>query len=237
MAESQARFGVFSGTVEILSQGAPEWVAVHEGLPIEPGDRIHTEEDSRAELIMSDNVLWLLRPDSEVVAEHTDLNSGRFDVAQGVLLGKVDPARAGAAQRWEINTPGAICTVRGAEFAVDVQADKNSRVGIFDGEVEVQPADTAAGESTPLRIAAPQEGVVRRGKPLQIVRSMDKAMQPYEREFADVRARLARLRRTWTPYTTTVRTEFRKKFIAPPPPPPKYHPVRPRRASAEDGGN
>src|SRR5438132_975029 len=106
LAENQSRFGAIQGDVGLLSQGASEWIEPHEGLPIEPGDRIRTGEDGQVELIMSENALWTLEPETEVVAEHTERNAGRLDLESGALLGRVDSARtAGVVQRWEFNTP------------------------------------------------------------------------------------------------------------------------------------
>ena len=68
LAENQARFGVITGDVGLLSQGAPEWIEPHEGLPIEPGDHIRTGEDGQAELIMSDKAVWVLEPQTDLVA-------------------------------------------------------------------------------------------------------------------------------------------------------------------------
>ena len=57
LAENQARFGVITGDVGLLSLGAVDWIEPHEGLPIEPGDRIRTGEDGTVEVIMGENIL------------------------------------------------------------------------------------------------------------------------------------------------------------------------------------
>src|SRR5258708_28970241 len=80
LAENQARIGVITGDVGLLSQGAPEWIEPHEGLPIEPGDHIRTGEDGRVELQMSENALWILEPETEVETEHIEVNVGRLNL-------------------------------------------------------------------------------------------------------------------------------------------------------------
>src|ERR1700733_13042224 len=78
--EVQVRFGVITGDVGLLPQGAVEWIEPHEGLPIEIGDHIRTGEDGRVEIISSENALWLLEPQSDVVAERENTNIGQFDL-------------------------------------------------------------------------------------------------------------------------------------------------------------
>src|SRR5258706_1855037 len=132
LAENQARIGVVAGDVGLLSQGAPEWIEPHEGLPIEAGDRIRTGEDGRVELIMGENVLWTLEPETEVETEHMEMNAGRLNLTSGALLGKVDSARtAGVAQRWEFNTPMSVVAVRGTEFALQFSKTEGPRLGVF----------------------------------------------------------------------------------------------------------
>src|SRR5437016_2479434 len=93
LAENQARFGVISGDVGLLSQGAREWIEPHEGLPIEPGDTIRTGEDGRVELAMNEGVAWSLEPATEMVMEHMGPTAGRFNITHGIFLGRVDSAK------------------------------------------------------------------------------------------------------------------------------------------------
>src|SRR5690348_12155473 len=107
LAEAQARFGQVNGNVQILSSGASDWVDAHVDLPIERGDQIHVGDDGEAELAMSENVLWVLHPNTDVIVEHAVKDEGQLTITQGGLLGKVD-ASAGP-QRWEFSTPMAVC--------------------------------------------------------------------------------------------------------------------------------
>jgi hypothetical protein len=218
LAENQARFGVITGDVGLLAQGAPEWIEPHEGLPIEPGDQIQTGEDGRVELIMGENVLWTLEPETEVVTEHMEINTGRLNLTSGTLLGKVDSARAaGVAQRWEFNTPMAVAAVRGTEFALQFSKAEGSLLGVFEGTVEMEPAETAEGLQPPVRVNAGQEAVAARGKALKTLVKFSPPMQLLAAKKTNLERRQSKIQDTWSPFTTATRAEARKKFVAAPP--------------------
>ncbi len=224
LAENQARFGSVTGDVGVLTQGAKDWIAPHEGLPIEPGDHIRTAEDSQVELVMAQNVLWVLEPESEMIMEHMEENAGRFDIASGALLGKVDSKRTLGSQLWEFATPTAVCAVRGTEFAIESTRTDGSHLAVFEGEVEMRSAEAATGEGTPVRIGALEEGVMKRGIPFKKLSSYSPRMARRAAQRALLSASLAKVERTWSPHTPHVREELRAKFV----PPLKHSPVKPK---------
>lgn len=215
LADNQARFGVITGDVGLLTQGARDWIVPHDGLPIEPGDHIRTGEDGQVEIIVSQNALWLLRPETDIVMEHTETNEGQLDISKGVLLGKLDSGRVSAAQHWEFNTPMAVCAVRGTEFAIDVPQKQESHLGVFEGNVEMRPAEGASGESSPVRVPAGQEGVLQRGKTLKLLKKFSPGMQQHYQDRVLVEKALIRNQGTWSPYTEALRLNLRRKFVAP----------------------
>jgi hypothetical protein len=231
LAENQARIGVITGDVGFLSQGAPDWIEPHEGLPLEPGDHIRTGEDGHVELQMSENALWILEPDSEVETEHIEANAGRLNLLSGALLGRVDSARAaGVMQRWEFNTPVSVAAVRGTEFALQFSKTEGSRLGVFEGTIELQPAETAQGLQPPTRVAAGQEAMTPPRKPTKLLGKFSPLMQTLAAKRAMMERRHTQIQNTWTPFTTAVRTEARKRFAAAPPKRARVrpHPARPR---------
>lgn len=238
-SENQARFGEVIGDVGLLTQGALEWIVPHEGLPIESGDQIRTGEEGKVELILSENAMWTLESETQVAMERTDANSGRLTLSSGTLLGRVDSAKAaGVSQRWEFNTPMAVIAVRGTEFAIEAIPSMATRLGVFEGEVDMQPAETAEGLPPPIRIAAGNEGLLWRGKTAlrqvlgERMRGIDRIGRPRLRE------RHRRIQQTWSPYTPLVRGDLRKRFVAPPPKAINRKPVRrePRRGIRRQGG-
>jgi hypothetical protein len=218
LAENQARFGIITGDVGLLAQGAPEWIEPHEGLPIEPGDDIRTGENGRVELIMSQNVVWVLEPETDLVTEHMDTNTGRFSLSSGTLMGIVDSSRtAGIVQQWEFNTPAAVVGISGTEFAIEFSKAEGSRLGVFEGKVDMEPAETAEGLQPPVQVTMGHEAVAKRGRPLRTSGRFSPWMHILSEKLPALRRRQKQIEETWSPFTTTVRKELRLKFVAPPP--------------------
>lgn len=229
LAESQARFGQVAGQVMVLPQGAADWVEAQRDMPIEPGDHIRTGEESSAEIRLSGDVLWVLEAESDFVPERTTVQSGRFNLSHGSVLGKVDSDRAPRPQHWEFNTPSAVCAVRGTEFAIVATREAGTRLAVFEGEVEMREAETAQGEGKPFRIEARQEGFAQRGKAIQVLKAFSPMMIERTKRRNDLRARFKKNQDTWSPITPAVRKDFRGKFVSPKNKLPKRRVLPPRR--------
>lgn len=222
--ENQSRFGVITGDVGLLTQGADHWIEPHEGLPLEPGDHIRTGEDGTVELVMSDNALWIVQPKTDVVVEHTEINSGHLDLADGRIIGKVDSKRtAGTVQDWEFDTPAAVLAVRGTEFGITATKQEGTHLGVFEGKVDFQPAETAEGTQPVTEVPAGRETVSSRGHPIQTFTKFTPVMSSLASLRQVLRSRQKVIEDTWSPFTPTVRKELRRKFVSVPP---KHHYVR-----------
>lgn len=229
LAENQARLGVVTGDVGLLSQGAPEWIEAKEGLPLEIGDRLRTGVEGRVEMLVSEVALWALEPESEVLAERMDEDHGRFQLSSGTLLGTVNSTKAaGRAQLWEIYTPVAGVAIRGTQFALHFSRAIGARLGVYEGEVEVQPAETAEGLPAATRVSANQEAFIPRGKPLRLLTAQSPLMVSLRARRVQVKRRQSQLEGTWTAFTPSVKKELRRKFVAPPPKPRPARPKPPR---------
>ncbi len=230
LSDNQARLGALSGDVGLLTQGAAEWIVPHDGLPLEPGDQLRTGEDGRVELVAGETALWMLEPETELVIDHLEMSAGRFHLTSGTLLGIVDSARAvGRAQRWELNTPVAVVAVRGTAFALTFSRSEGSRLGVFEGTVEMQPAESAQGPGQAMRVNSGEEVLAARGKPLRRLKEPSGPMRVYAGKRGRLRERHQAIQRTWTAFTPTVRKDLRKKFVVPPSRHPAHKPRPPRR--------
>jgi hypothetical protein len=224
LAENQARCGVMTGDVGLLSQGAENWIEPHEGLPLEPGDHVRTGEDGTVELVMSDNALWILQPKSEVIVEHTETNAGHLDLADGRLIGRVDSGRtAGTVQEWEFDTPAAVVAIRGTEFGLSASRQEGTHLGVFEGKVDMQAAETAAGPQPVTEVQTGHESVAQRGRPIQTFTKFSAGMSSLAVRRQTVRSRQKVIQDTWSPFTPSVRKELRRKYVSVPP---KHHYTR-----------
>jgi hypothetical protein len=225
LAENQSRFGVIEGDVGFLPLGAKEWQVPHEGLPFEPGDHIRTADNSRVELQITNNVLWVLDPESEAVVEDASDHEGRVDLVEGTILGIVDTSRISNTQHWVLNTPAATVVVHGTQFALTFSVKDGSRLGVFQGEVEMQAAESAAGDSLPIRVAANEEGRVTRSHPAPAKYPFSPVMRALRERRQELKRRQARVQEDWSYWNPADRSALRKKYVAPPP---KARPTRPR---------
>jgi len=235
LSENQSRFGVITGDVGLLTQGADDWIEPHEGLPLEPGDHIRTGENGTVELVMSDNALWVLEPQTEVVMEHTETNAGLLDLFDGHLFGTVDSKRAaGSIQRWEFHTPAAVVAVRGTLFGITASKQEGTHLGVFAGNVDVQPAETAEGPQPVTEVPSGHETVARRGRPIQTFTKFSAMMSTLAARRTAVLRRQKVIQDTWSSFTPSVRKELRGRYVSPPP---KHRSIRrsvprPRRHSS-----
>jgi len=237
LADNQARFGKIQGTVYLLTQGAKEWIDAPEDLPIEPGDEIHAEDESTAEIILSEHALLMLQPNADLIADTISTDGGNVHLTDGTLIGRVNGEAASRLQRWEIETPGAIVQASDAVVAMTVDDKSQTYLGVLQKQISLQPAEGPQGLPPAMKLAAPQEAILRRGTPLQIQPHFSKDIQPLAALQADLVARQTRIENTWSPFTTTYRMDLRRKFVKPVAPSKSHpRPVRRRRPPVSDTG-
>ncbi len=224
LAENQARFIEVTGEVRVVPQGSSNWIDARTDLPIDVGDVIQVGEDSQAEIYITKNVLWVLRPNTEVIIGHTTTREGRLSLKTGGLIGKVEvPGTA-----WEFETPMAVCGVRGTEFVLTHSNPEGTRLGVFKGAVELRQAESAEGTYPPVTINAHEEGVLQRGKPFKKLARFSPELNVTAQHLPSVRTRFRAIGDIWVPLTVDYRRELRRKIV----PPVKMSPPR-RRAAAQ----
>jgi Flp pilus assembly protein TadD len=132
---SASRLVAFVGKVEVTTADTNDWQDARINQILLPGDRLHTEADSRATLQLSDrsviriaaNTILEIQP-PRPPAQH------RFNLKHGMLyfLDREKPADV------EFETPLTTGAIRGTEFLLSVaDADDTSRLTMFDGEVKL----------------------------------------------------------------------------------------------------
>ncbi|MEA1918685.1 MAG: FecR family protein [Campylobacterota bacterium] len=135
--------GAFKGSAELIRQG--ESHALLSGSVLQENDAIITQEDAKVQLIMKDETIITIGPNS-----HFELDSYIFeDNAQSTLnlrlqrgffraitgkIGKLAP------ERFKIRTKSATIGIRGTDFAayVDTQSEY---IGCFNGAIHIQGED------------------------------------------------------------------------------------------------
>jgi hypothetical protein len=137
-----ARLSLIEGHTSFQHSGDTDWAAASINMTLQPGDRIYTGDDGRAEIEFDDgSVLHLAeKADVEILALKDDLIQLR------VLLG-LETLTVASGVTFEINTPAAaFTTVRKGVYRIDVHENGDSDAIVRKGAVE------AAGKEFSRRI-------------------------------------------------------------------------------------
>ncbi|MBI3549862.1 MAG: FecR domain-containing protein [Elusimicrobia bacterium] len=207
-----ARITTVEGEVTVYSPGDKDGVPATSGMPVEPGDRVVTAAESRAEIAMDADSIIELEGGTDFTVTSLERKQSSFALAVGSLLAKVqDLLKGGGAMR--ITSPNAVAAVRGTEFAVEQEAgDGPSHVAVFDeGKVAVSDPRAAGPEAL---LGPNQELSVPKGANFATVTPM--ALQRFRMRRARIemmRQRRKNLRRAWKNLTPEQRQKLRQQFI------------------------
>lgn len=140
---SAARLFDMSGKVEIRRAGAQDWLRVETQLIVHPGDSVKTGWRSRVQIEFDDGSRVELGSSSSYVLEKD--GAGRTDTGMKLNFGWMKAwVQKLAKRKFDVRTPTAVCSVRGTEFAVNVEGNKTS-VDLFRGLIAV--GDVKGNES------------------------------------------------------------------------------------------
>src|SRR5215475_5203716 len=109
--------------------------------PLEPGNIIETDRNSRVVISLSDGGLITILPNSKVVLKNFPVpHSARelLEIMVGRVLVKIRHT-GGKPNPYRLNSPAASIAVRGTEFIVDVLLSGETLVVVREGQVEVWP--------------------------------------------------------------------------------------------------
>jgi len=118
---------------------------------VSPGDVIVTDASAKVKLLLADDSVLTVGPDSRVVLDAFVLSADSRSVQLRVLAGRFKIAIArffGAASQYEVRTPTALAGVRGTVLWGDTTLDA---ICALDGHIEVR---ALAGNATPAHLSA-----------------------------------------------------------------------------------
>jgi hypothetical protein len=134
-----ARAASVSGQPLLSSgNGAPP-LALTTGYILNPGDRIDTRGGARVVIDLSDGSMVVVQPESVIVLK--DFRSASslrelFAITLGFVRVKINHF-AGRPNPYRMNSPTASIAVRGTEFSIEVGAQGDTQVVVYEGVVEV----------------------------------------------------------------------------------------------------
>jgi hypothetical protein len=154
------------GAVDVLRAGSSTWQPVEADTQIEAGGRVRTGPDAAVQLTFFEGSTTDLTSNTEVSIDQ--MSSLKKDVGRVIILQqwtgrtyhRVQPL-LDVGSRFEVETPSAVASVRGTEFALDVEADGVTRVVVVEGLVNVEAQEIVipveAGHETVARPQHPPE--------------------------------------------------------------------------------
>ncbi|MDD5630052.1 MAG: FecR domain-containing protein [Elusimicrobia bacterium] len=206
-ADYEARLTEVKGEVTVFTAEEPEGVPGSEDMPLVAGDRVKTAADSSAEVAFSGEHCVVLRSGSELSVTSVKRSDCVLTLALGSLLAKIQTLAGGG---FQVQTPAAVASVRGTEFAVEVDAAEPDQtyVGVFDeGKVAV-----SGRTGQPELLKSNQETTVRRGQRPLAAYQLRRFVR--HRQFMrSFRKRALALRKGWRAMDTQQRQAKRREML------------------------
>jgi hypothetical protein len=142
------------GSVQVLKAGNSEWVIVEAGVTLEAGDKVKTNAGGNSSIIFFEGSVIDLQNDTVISIVELGINENQSTAIRlkqeiGRTISRVKKL-ADADDRYEIETPAAVASVRGSSMYVQVDDEGLTIVGNIEGLVAVisegkevnLPADT-----------------------------------------------------------------------------------------------
>ncbi|MFQ5493226.1 MAG: FecR domain-containing protein [Candidatus Dojkabacteria bacterium] len=140
--ESVALLAVIEGEPEVKFSGADMAVKVEDGLPLQQGDTIETDNESRAFLIFPDNTSLSIDQNSSVLLSQLQDSNG-FSISVDHLKGR-QWSRASESTNYLLDMGTAVTRSTGGSFMTKVVSDVKSVVSAVSGNTVVAPVVNGA---------------------------------------------------------------------------------------------
>ena len=113
-------------------------IATEIGAPLKQNDVIRTSELSFCDLKLGDSLVRI-KEKSTVLLSSLMQNNGSENIGLELSLGKAlcKPKKLLKSEQFTVKTPTAIAAVRGTNFTVETDANKTTRIKVFDGSMKI----------------------------------------------------------------------------------------------------
>lgn len=139
----EGQFQIVKNKVEIIRGGQSPVVATR-GAELKIGDRVKTDKDSYAKILMNDGNILQVGPETEFVLKNYNTKAGDYEesnleVVYGRLRSSLKKKYDGKSSQFNVTTEAAVMGVRGTDFiSFYKKATSASDVVVFTGKVEAQ---------------------------------------------------------------------------------------------------
>ncbi len=207
----EARITELEGEVVIFPKGASGGIDAVVDMPLEAGDRIETGSKGRVEMALEAESVLELGADSAFEIESLSFKDSIFSLELGWIVAKIESLVSRRGQ-FRVRTPVAVAAVRGTEFAVEVDPEGHTDVGVFDeGKVALSSlAHPKDGEKVlgPLDEARLQKGRRR------FMLGRLKRLKARHKRLKHLRGRRAQLKKNWKRLDPKTRAQLRRNWKA-----------------------
>lgn len=135
-AQAAPHISSFSGIVQTRTKGYSNWV-VAKDVPLElgPGDSLRTGAKAKATVAFDDGSRIEMAENGFFTLDNATAQQSEMSLDLGKLRAFIKKL---GARRFMVRTPTAVCSVRGTEFAVDVQQGGKTTVDLYKGLLGVE---------------------------------------------------------------------------------------------------
>ncbi len=133
-AQAVATLTPLKGSLYVQHPQKELWESVTAPQTVEEGDRIKTGVDSRAFMLLPDGHKVAIGPDTYLTLERVREGETKFFLKTGVVRNKVRKLQSELGQYYKVQTPSAVCAVRGTDFLTSFIRNQ-TQVNTFEGAV------------------------------------------------------------------------------------------------------
>lgn len=164
-----AKLEMAFGNVKFKKENSTDWLNAEKGQTFFLNDTIRTSEKSGAQIQFMDNPVSTLQlREKSIIKIEKQKEVKGFLISMGEALIKTLPGKNNDI-KFKISSPSAVAGVRGTEFNVAVDEQESTKLGCFEGLVEV----SAQGET--VKVPAGFGTSVKKGeKPIKPFRLLEK---------------------------------------------------------------
>lgn len=134
VAEAVTTLTPLKGSVYVQQPKKELWQTVSGPTTVEEGDRIKTGIDSRAFMLLPDGHKVAIGSETYLTLERIREGETKFFLKTGAVRNKVRKLQPELGQYYKIQTPSAVCAVRGTDFLTSFQ-NNQTHVNTFEGAV------------------------------------------------------------------------------------------------------
>lgn len=137
--EALGTFSAITGLVEIRRSQAKPWLPAQVDMPVYFGDTIRSGADGEGEIVLSDDSLLKINPNTQL-AINTIISPVEKKNSVLLFFGRIWNKISGKAlqrKSFEVQTPTAVCGVRGTEFTTAAYEDGTMLVQVGSGHVQI----------------------------------------------------------------------------------------------------